>query len=932
MFRFLVGVLLFSSVLSCGTPPVSGAALRVTIDVKAMGLKSTCVLLELRDPATNTVIERTRGAARSGQTGIIAAIFRDTRPETITLQAIGFEDVGCTQPTSPVEVSEVKTESFPATGVRDVGLTLAVPMSVDGDGDGSPAGIDCDDADPARTPGKAELCTDGKDNDCNMFSDCGDSACTGMQCKLMGSTCAVTGRCAEVSCVDNLDNDADGTVDCTDSDCDGETCLNAGTCTGGACAGASNEVGLCQDGRDNDADGQTDCLDTDCAMQLCNDDDGCTLGETCQGTQCLGGMARVCGAGTNVCAASTAVCQRSDGGCLYTPLPADAGCSDGLACTLGDTCDGDGGCTGATLRECNTPPPGACLEAIGTCVEALDGGCVYGVAVRQSCGDMNLCTFNDECQADGGCSGTPVDCLMATPPNECLTPSGACAADAGCVFVARTGNCGVAGICMSGVCVEPPIDAGTGMDAGMRTDAGVDAGAAVDAGSSMDAGSVADAGFDAGSVADAGFDAGSVADAGFDAGSVADAGFDAGSVADAGFDAGSVADAGFDAGSTVDSGVFLPPSNFTVGQLPATSGSLHFNLGCNSTITLNAPGLNAPLITADDICLPPALPPFVRVSQGAGNPELIIFTVDRLTIRQNVTLRFTIGTGSAAAMVPVIAVKGNADIIGTIDVTAWPGPNRLGVPDNGVGASGSFCPMLSNGTTMSGRSGGGAGGSFGGVGGNGGRGAYSGGTGATAGAASTSQTLSPLRGGCAGSSGGNGTNSGRGGGAIQLWARGTVNITGRILAAGGPGTVTAIYSGGGGGGGSGGAILVEGSAVSFGPTALLAANGGSGAQGAGTTVASRPGAYGSFDVTTVNGGMPGSQCGGLGGVGAARNGGSTGGGAGATSSSCTITAGGGGGGGGSVGRLRVNSLNPCVVATGARFSPASTSAQPSCAR
>ena len=893
----LVGALLVSSVLSCGTPTVSGAALRVTIDVKTMGLKSACVLLELRDPATNTVIERTPGAKREGRTGVVAAIFREGRPETITLQAIGFEDVGCTRATTPVEVSEVKPASFPVTGVRDVSVTLAIPMSVDGDGDGSPAGIDCDDADASRAPGKAEVCTDGKDNDCNMLSDCGDATCTGMQCKQPGSICAATGRCTEVICVDNTDNDADGTVDCADTDCDGKTCLNAGTCTAGGCAGASNEVGLCQDGRDNDGDGQTDCADADCAMQLCNDNDGCTLAETCQGTQCLGGMARQCGAGTNVCAASTAMCQRSDGGCLYPPLPPDAGCSDGFACTIGDTCDGDGGCIGAALRQCTTPPPGPCFQAVGTCDESLDGGCVYGIVVGQNCADMNLCTFNDECQADGRCSGTAVDCLMATPPNECLMPSGACAADAGCVFVPRIGPCGVAGMCMSGTCVELPADAGPGVDAGT----GMDAGAGVDAGVAVDAGA--------------------------DAGSSVDAGIDAGSIADAGVDAGMAVDAG----PAVDAGLFLPPSNFTVGQLPATSGSLHFDLACNSTITLNA--VNAPAITPDDICAPPPLPPFVRVSQGAGNPDLIIFTVDRLTIRNNVTLRFTIGTGSAAAMVPVIAVKGNADIIGTIDVTAWPGPNRLGLVDNGVGANGSFCPAPANGTATTNRSGGGAGGSFAAVAGNGGRGADMGGTGATAAAANGAQTLVPLRGGCAGSSGGNGTNLGRGGGAIQLWARGTMAVTGRILAAGGPGTVTPIYGGGGGGGGSGGAILVEGSSVSFGTLSLLAANGGSGAQGAGTTVASQPGSYGSFGVATVNGGMPGSQCGGPGGVGAARNGGATSGDEGGINPACSLTGyGGGGGGGGSVGRVRVNSLTPCSVAVSARFSPPSTSAQPSCVR
>ena len=40
----------------------------------------------------------------------------------------------------------------------------------DFDGDGSPAGVDCDDADPNNYPGNTEVC-DGQDNDCDGFAD-----------------------------------------------------------------------------------------------------------------------------------------------------------------------------------------------------------------------------------------------------------------------------------------------------------------------------------------------------------------------------------------------------------------------------------------------------------------------------------------------------------------------------------------------------------------------------------------------------------------------------------------------------------------------------------------------------------------------------------------------------------------------------------------
>jgi hypothetical protein len=51
-------------------------------------------------------------------------------------------------------------------------LEVDADCKTDADGDLSEAGVDCDDANPNRTPGRAETC-DGVDNDCNGVADSG---------------------------------------------------------------------------------------------------------------------------------------------------------------------------------------------------------------------------------------------------------------------------------------------------------------------------------------------------------------------------------------------------------------------------------------------------------------------------------------------------------------------------------------------------------------------------------------------------------------------------------------------------------------------------------------------------------------------------------------------------------------------------------------
>lgn len=868
-FRSLF-VALAAAVLSCSAPPVTGAALRVSIELE-QGLRSRCVALEVRDAAGAT--RRSRGALTQGRTVLSAAIFRDDLPATVTLQAIGFSDDACTMATTPAEVSESSEESFPASNVKDVTLTVRrnVTMSIDLDNDGSPSEVDCDDRDARRKPGLPEDCTDGKDNDCNQLSDCGDGTCTGKQCRLTASVCAASGLCTETICSNSLDDDGDGALDCADSDCAGKACMNGGTCMSGVCGNAMNERGLCFDNVDNDNDGARDCGDTDCDLEACSDGLACNVGETCRSGMCGGGMAAACAQSGNVCLASMGTCTEPDGGCAFVPR-ADAGCDDGLSCTDLDACDGDGGCAG-TPKLCSSPPPGPCWEPAGRCDEALDGGCVYEIAVgRLSCADSDDCTVNDACLEDGGCLGAPLDCGNAVPPDECLAPTGMCTAGI-CAFAPRTGACD-GGTCMGGACV--PADGGAS-----SADAGADAGTSTDAGTG-------------------------------DGGAPADAGAP---------DGGATPDAG-----SADAGPgFLQPSNVPLATINSAASVAHLQFTCDSTLMLNPAGYRDNLL-----CAEPALPAPVLVTQTNG-PTLVVYVMDRLTINSGVTLRVVRGTaGATGDRALVFAVKGDATINGTIDASAfenWVGANY--VIESGPGGQGSFCPASTNGSNQSNRGGGGQGGGFGVEGGSGGRG-DNGGSGATGITANGMASLVPLRGGCPGSRGGGGATDryGRAGGAVQLWVRGTLTLNGAVLASGGRGFSAQVQSGGGGGGGSGGGILIEATTLNVGSSAIIAANGGSGAEGSSLGFG-RDGQNGTVGVTPAPGGTGLNICGGYGGRGGARNGGATNGEEGGLDNSCN-NLGGGGGGGGGVGRVRINALNACTIASGARISPQATSNRAGC--
>jgi len=112
---------------------------------------------------------------------------------------------------------------------------------------------DCDDAQATVYPGATEICNDGLDNDCDGFTDCQDSDCTG-DIGPGGGACLPESE----ACSDGYDNDGDGYVDCADAECLGTLeCI---------LAGVDYEVLLC-------GDSVTDTNDFDLGISVygCND-------------------------------------------------------------------------------------------------------------------------------------------------------------------------------------------------------------------------------------------------------------------------------------------------------------------------------------------------------------------------------------------------------------------------------------------------------------------------------------------------------------------------------------------------------------------------------------------------------------------------------------------------------------------------------------
>ena len=132
---------------------------------------------------------------------------------------------------------------------------------------------------------------------------------------------------------------------CDHANCDAQCKAHGfgwGTCEGGSCSCASNEI--CGDGVDNDGDGNTDCWDSDCGYggpseHVCADglDNDCDGDVDCYDIGDCGSTA-ACGACDDAgCSSECRAAGHTGGACI------------GGACQCSDTCTSHDQCSAATI-------------------------------------------------------------------------------------------------------------------------------------------------------------------------------------------------------------------------------------------------------------------------------------------------------------------------------------------------------------------------------------------------------------------------------------------------------------------------------------------------------------------------------------------------------------------------------------------------------
>ncbi|MGB0592500.1 MAG: SUMF1/EgtB/PvdO family nonheme iron enzyme, partial [Myxococcota bacterium] len=264
----------------------------------------------------------------------------------------------------------------------------------------TPNGTDCDVTFSAEGLG----CDDGELNTKNDACD-GAGTCSGTPYTCEPSACQATSEPDGEGCV--VQNKVAGfACDDEDPETKGDVCDGLGACQGEP---YTCEPEVCQASASPNG---TDCDVSFSAAGIgCDDGDPSTKVDACDGFGACVGQSYTCE--PTQCEASS---TPNGTGCDVSFKALGVDCDDQDPTTQNDTCDGIGGCAGETY----TCSPQSCeLSSVP------DGeGCeVTYAAESAACDDQDPETLGDQCDGAGGCAGTPYSCT----PSQCdisSTPNG----------------------------------------------------------------------------------------------------------------------------------------------------------------------------------------------------------------------------------------------------------------------------------------------------------------------------------------------------------------------------------------------------------------------------------------------------------------------------------------------------------------------------
>ena len=299
--------------------------------------------------------------------------------------------------------------------------------------------------DPA--PNHGHSCDDG--NACTGGDACDNGVCVvsltvscddGNPCTA-GACDANTGRCKQATI---------GGSCVTSTGCAADAVCVQGVCTGTPIPNCCNVSTNCQDENpctlDSCDKATGSCKHQTLSSLSCSDGSACTIGDSCVAGLCRGGVALACGDG-NDCTED--FCSPSKG-CLPLPRPF-ASCSDGNACNGVEICNG-ATCQGKAAPDCDDGNP--CTADSCKASE----GCVHAGNAGEPCDDGSACTMGDACSADGVCTGSPSGKAGCCKADGDCNDGFACTIDScnattgSCNHTPRT--CAAAASCDVRACVE----------------------------------------------------------------------------------------------------------------------------------------------------------------------------------------------------------------------------------------------------------------------------------------------------------------------------------------------------------------------------------------------------------------------------------------------------------------------------------------------